>query len=83
VNHIEDAEHVAEELRSVWQADIDSVDDLTELLEAQGTKIGLADGDVHFDAHPFWVNDQSPVIANSSPDTRVGPYHAQCRSSRR
>ncbi len=63
VKHIEDVEQAAEKLRRAWQAGIDTIDNLTELLEAQGIKIGLVDGDVHFDVCAFWVNDQSPVIA--------------------
>jgi Zn-dependent peptidase ImmA (M78 family)/DNA-binding XRE family transcriptional regulator len=62
VEHLEDAEQAAEELRRAWQAGTDAIDNLTELLEAQGIKIGLVDGDVHFDACTFWVNDQAPVI---------------------
>ena len=63
VERLEDAEQAAEKLRRIWQAGTDTIDSLAELLEAQGIKIGLVDGDVHFDACTFWVNDQSPVIA--------------------
>jgi Zn-dependent peptidase ImmA (M78 family) len=63
VKQIEDAECAAEKLRDTWRLGDDAIENLTERLEAQGIKVGLVDGDEHFDACTFWVNAQAPVIA--------------------
>ncbi len=63
VKQIEDAERAAERLRDAWRLGDNAIENLTELLEARGIKVGLIDGGEHFDACTFWVNAQMPVIA--------------------
>lgn len=63
IESLDDAERAAEKLRDVWQLGNDPIENLTELLEARGIKVGLVKGDDHFDACTFWVNNTVPVIA--------------------
>ncbi len=63
VASLDDAERAAEKLRDTWQLGNDPIENLTELLEARGIKVGLVKGDDHFDACTFWVNAAIPVIA--------------------
>lgn len=62
VDSPEDAERVAEGLRSAWQLGLDPIDNLIELLEDKGIKVGLVNGPDDFDAFTFVANDM-PVIA--------------------
>lgn len=66
VQRIEEVEHAADALREAWKIGTDAIENLTDLLEAQGIKIGLVKGNGHFDACTFWVNEQSPVIVVKS-----------------
>lgn len=63
VHTVEEAEEAANQLREVWSLGEDPIDNLTELLEARGIKVGLVDGDNDFTGCTFWVNDEAPVIA--------------------
>jgi Zn-dependent peptidase ImmA (M78 family)/DNA-binding XRE family transcriptional regulator len=63
VNNLEDIEAAAEALRRAWQLGTDATQNLTEMLESHGIKVGLVRGDEHFDACTFWVNETLPVIA--------------------
>jgi Zn-dependent peptidase ImmA (M78 family)/DNA-binding XRE family transcriptional regulator len=63
VASLDDAEQAAEKLRDAWQLGSDPIENLTELLEAHGIKVGLVKGDDDFDACTFCVNDTIPVIA--------------------
>ncbi|HEX3051127.1 MAG TPA: XRE family transcriptional regulator [Aggregatilineaceae bacterium] len=63
VRRMEDAEQAAETLRAAWRLGDDAIENMTELLELSGIKVGLIEGDDHFDACTFWINDQAPVIA--------------------
>lgn len=60
---LDDAEQAAARLRDAWQLGDDPIENLTELLEAHGVKVGLVKGHNHFDACTFWVNGTIPVIA--------------------
>jgi len=59
----EDVERVAEELREVWRLGLDPIDDLVDVLEARGIRIGAIGGAPRFDALTFWINDVVPVVA--------------------
>lgn len=59
----EEAERVAEELRMAWQLGLDPIENLTELLEDKGIKVGLMEGTEGFDACTFTIEDNTPVIA--------------------
>lgn len=62
VGQVEDAELAAAELRRAWRLGGDPIENLTELLEDQGIKVGLVKGDFDFDACTFFYDD-TPVIA--------------------
>jgi len=59
----EEAERVAEELREVWQLGLDPIEDLVDVLEARGIRIGAIGGSPRFDALTFWIDDVVPVVA--------------------
>jgi len=59
----EEAERVAEELREVWHLGLDPIEDLVDVLEARGIRIGAIGGAPQFDALTFWINDVVPVVA--------------------
>jgi transcriptional regulator with XRE-family HTH domain len=58
---VEDVEVAAEQLRSIWELGLDPIENLTQVLEDQGIKVGMVDGFDHFDACTFLVG-QTPVI---------------------
>jgi Zn-dependent peptidase ImmA (M78 family)/transcriptional regulator with XRE-family HTH domain len=63
VSSLEEVEEAAEALRKAWQLGDNPIDNLTELLEEQGIRVGLVDGNDHFDACLFELEDGSPVMA--------------------
>jgi len=58
----EDVERIAQDLRVSWGVGLGPLDNLAELLEDRGIKVGLVDGHDDFDALTLWVDDQAPVI---------------------
>ena len=63
VTYMDDAETAAVKLREAWQMGTNPVDNLTELLEDQGIKVGLVGGDERFDTYTLWADTTMPVIA--------------------
>lgn len=61
ISSIEEGESVAEKMRKNWRLGVDPIDDLTEILEIRGIKIGLVECDDGFDACTF-LNEGIPVI---------------------
>jgi Zn-dependent peptidase ImmA (M78 family) len=59
-----DVEQAAVRLREVWRIGVDPIENLTDLLEDKGIKVGLIDADAEFDACAFWaeVDGQTPFI---------------------
>jgi len=58
---IDQVEEIALEIRIHWKLGLDAIENLTQLLEDRGVKIGLVAGFMHFDACTFMAND-NPVI---------------------
>ena len=56
VSSAEEIETAAEKLRNVWNLGLDPIENLTQLLEDQGIKVGLVAGYDHFDACTFRAN---------------------------
>lgn len=56
-------EDVALDLRKQWNLGFDAIEELIEICEIQGIKIGLIDGYPAFDALTLWANGTTPVIA--------------------
>jgi Zn-dependent peptidase ImmA (M78 family)/DNA-binding XRE family transcriptional regulator len=61
VRSMEQVEELAGELRANWRLGLDPIENLTQLLEDQGIKVGLVSGFDHFDACTFLANG-TPVI---------------------
>ena len=62
---VADVEAAAEQLRSAWDLGLDPIENLTQILEDQGIKVGIVDGFEHFDACTFLAG-QSPVIVTKA-----------------
>jgi Zn-dependent peptidase ImmA (M78 family)/DNA-binding XRE family transcriptional regulator len=65
IHSIEQAEDVAIILRENWNLGLDPIENLTQLLEDQGIKVGLVCGFEHFDASTF-LADGNPVIVSKA-----------------
>ena len=61
VSAFDEIEMAANHLRATWQLGLDPIENLTQLLEDRGLKVGLISGFDHFDACTFMAN-QVPVI---------------------
>jgi Zn-dependent peptidase ImmA (M78 family) len=59
---LEDVERVALDLREAWDLGLDPIDNLIEVLERQGIKVGVIEGADDFDALTLWANDTIPVM---------------------
>ena len=62
VKTLDDIEQVALDLRLAWQIGLDPIENMVEILEAQGIKVGIIPGADHFDALTLMANDAIPVI---------------------
>jgi len=63
ISSSEEVERVAKDLRRSWELGLDPIENIVQLLEDKGIKIGLIDGYEGFDACTFWANEEIPVIA--------------------
>jgi len=57
-----DVEQVALNLRKSWQIGVDPIENLVEILEVQGIKVGMIRGADNFDALTLMANGNIPVI---------------------
>ena len=62
VASLEEVERVALELREAWALGIDPIDNLIEVLESHGIKVGVIEGTDDFDALTLWANETIPVM---------------------
>lgn len=58
----DDIEQVALNLRRIWQIGLDPIENLVEILETQGIKVGIIQGADNFDALTLMANENIPVI---------------------
>jgi len=65
IQSIDQVEDVALKLREDWNLGLDPIENLTQLLEDQGIKVGLVSGFEHFDASTFKA-DGFPVIVSKA-----------------
>ena len=63
IRSMDQVEDIALELRTNWSLGLDPIENLTQLLEDQGVKVGLVSGFEHFDACTFIANG-IPVIVS-------------------
>ncbi len=66
VRSFEDVEEASIKLRMDWKLGLDPIENLTQLLEDRGIKIGLVDGFEHFDACTFLVNDKPVIVTKAN-----------------
>ena len=66
VNSFEDVEAAAQELRQAWDLGADGIDNLIELLEDRGIKVGQVDGFEDFDACTFLVKGEPVMVTRSN-----------------
>lgn len=60
---VEDIEKLAEDLRAEWNLGMDPIENLTELMEEKGLKIGLVEGLDDFDSCIIVSEQTGPIIA--------------------
>jgi transcriptional regulator with XRE-family HTH domain len=65
VNSLDQIENAALQLRETWNLGLDPIENLVQLLEDRGIKVGLISGFEHFDACTFKI-DNIPVIVSKS-----------------
>jgi Zn-dependent peptidase ImmA (M78 family)/DNA-binding XRE family transcriptional regulator len=63
IGSLDDVESAAESLRQDWNLGVDPIDNLVEVLEDRGVKIGLVSSVDEFDSCGYWANETHPVIA--------------------
>jgi transcriptional regulator with XRE-family HTH domain len=62
ISTLEDTEDAALLLRTYWHLGHSPIENLAEVCEEHGLKVGLLSGHKDFDALTFWANDTIPVI---------------------
>lgn len=62
VESLEEVEDVAMALREAWDLGLDPIDNLIEVLESHGIKVGIVEGAEDFDALTLWANESIPVM---------------------
>lgn len=62
VSSLEDIEVIARELREEWDLGLGPIENLMDILEQHGIKVGVIDAPEKFDALTLWYNDKCPVI---------------------
>ncbi|MFZ2074014.1 MAG: helix-turn-helix domain-containing protein [Methanoregula sp.] len=62
VARIEDAETVAQNIRSSWKLGTDPIENVIDIFEQNGIKVGEIEGTKNFDALTFSLDDKNPVI---------------------
>jgi Zn-dependent peptidase ImmA (M78 family) len=62
VKNLETVERAAEDLRRAWDLGMGPIENLTDLLESKGLKVGSLDSDMKFDACTFQAEDDISII---------------------
>lgn len=65
IQSLDQVEAAAAKLRREWELGLDPIENLTQLLEDRGIKVGMVDGFEHFDACTF-LADGVPVIVTKA-----------------
>jgi len=60
---LDQVEEVALALRQAWELGLDPIENLCEVLEDRGVKVGVVDGSAKFDAMLCHVDETEPVMA--------------------
>ncbi|MFA5269856.1 MAG: XRE family transcriptional regulator [Methanoregula sp.] len=59
---LDDAETVAQHMRSSWKLGTDPIENIIDIFEQNGIKVGDIDGTKNFDALTFFIDKKTPVI---------------------
>lgn len=59
---LDDAELVAQHVRSLWKLGTDPIENVIDIFEQNGIKVGEIDGTENFDALTFSLDEKTPVI---------------------
>lgn len=59
---LNDAELVAQHVRSLWKLGTDPIENVIDIFEQNGIKVGEIDGTENFDALTFSLDEKTPVI---------------------
>ncbi len=59
---LDDAEIVAQNIRSFWKLGTDPIENVIDIFEQNGIKVGEIDGTENFDALTFSLDNKTPVI---------------------
>jgi Zn-dependent peptidase ImmA (M78 family)/DNA-binding XRE family transcriptional regulator len=62
ISTIDDAEIVAQNVRNLWKLGMDPIENVIDIFEQNGIKVGEIDGTDNFDALTFSFDDGTPVI---------------------
>lgn len=62
IKNTKDVEELAISLRNTWNIGLDSIENLTELLEDRGAKVVMLESERDFDGLSCWANNNIPVI---------------------
>lgn len=62
IKDLEGVEETALNLRKAWKLGIDPIENLVEMLEGRGIKVGVVPGAEDFDALTLCANEHSPII---------------------
>jgi Zn-dependent peptidase ImmA (M78 family)/DNA-binding XRE family transcriptional regulator len=62
VKTFEDIEKLATKIRKEWNLGLDPIENVMDVLEQHGIKVGEVDAPENFDALTLWYNDECPVI---------------------
>jgi len=66
VSTFEDIEAVARKIRDEWSLGLDPIENVMDVLEQHGIKVGVLEASASFDALTFYHDDRAPVIAINS-----------------
>jgi len=59
---LDDAERVAENVRAFWKLGTDPIENVIDIFEQNGIKVGDIEGTENFDALTFFIDEKTPVI---------------------
>ncbi|MCF7920927.1 MAG: XRE family transcriptional regulator [Candidatus Cloacimonetes bacterium] len=62
VSSFEDVEHLAENIREIWNLGQDPIESIVDVLEDNLFKVALIDSDENFDGLSCWGNGEIPII---------------------
>lgn len=62
IKTFEDIEKLAQKIRKDWKLGLDPIENMMDVLEQHGIKVGEMDAPESFDALTLWYNEKCPVI---------------------